>query len=118
MHNWKRLYVLFGVLIMASLVLAACPSSAPAPESAGSGDEAVAEEAAEEATPEAEEEAEAEAAPEEMSERAKTLIMDIDGGRSADPELWNTFVPGARLDHVEEQALAAVEIRYLTGASR
>lgn len=31
-------------------------------------------------------------------ERAKTVMIDIDGGRVTSPKLWNPFVPGARVD--------------------
>lgn len=31
-------------------------------------------------------------------ERAKTVMIDIDGGRVTTPKLWNPFVPGARQD--------------------
>jgi peptide/nickel transport system substrate-binding protein len=39
------------------------------------------------------------------AERRKTVIFDIDGGRVADPELWNPFVPGSRRDHGFHQAI-------------
>lgn len=53
----------------------------------------------------------------EMSERAKTVIFDIDGGRVTDPELWNTFVPGARLDQGYHQAILEplFVLNYQTG---
>jgi len=35
----------------------------------------------------------------EEAERRKTVIFDIDGGRVVDPELWNPYIPGSRLDH-------------------
>ncbi len=38
-------------------------------------------------------------------ERAKTVIFDIDGGRVVDPENWNPFTPGRRLDQGYHQAL-------------
>jgi peptide/nickel transport system substrate-binding protein len=38
--------------------------------------------------------------------RNRTVIFDIDGGRVADPELWNQFVPGSRRDHGYHQAMA------------
>ena len=37
--------------------------------------------------------------------RADTVILDIDGGRVLDPELWNPFVPGNRRDHGFHQAV-------------
>lgn len=39
------------------------------------------------------------------AERRKTVIFDIDGGRVADPELWNPFVPGNRRDQGFHQAM-------------
>ena len=39
------------------------------------------------------------------SERRKTAIFDIDGGRVVDPELLNPFVPGRRLDQGVHQAM-------------
>jgi len=41
----------------------------------------------------------------EEQERRKTVIFDIDGGRVLDPELWNPFLVGARLDHGAHQAM-------------
>ena len=37
--------------------------------------------------------------------RRGTVILDIDGGRVVDPQLWNPYVPGSRLDHGYHQAL-------------
>ena len=59
----------------------AAPAEAPAEEAAPT------EAPAEEAAPAA-----------EGSERSKTLIMDIDGGRMLDPEMWNPYTPGNRRD--------------------
>ncbi len=39
------------------------------------------------------------------AERRKTVIFDIDGGRVADPENWNPYVPGRRLDHGYHQGI-------------
>jgi peptide/nickel transport system substrate-binding protein len=39
------------------------------------------------------------------AERRKTVIFDIDGGRVADPELFNPYVPGRRLDQGVHQAV-------------
>ncbi|HXF61028.1 MAG TPA: ABC transporter substrate-binding protein [Caldilineaceae bacterium] len=88
--DWRRcMFGWFSLLIVVSLVFAACAAPAPAP---ATGQEPAAEEAATEAAPAAEQ-------PVATSDRAKTLIMDIDGGRVQDPELWNPFVPGNRRDH-------------------
>ncbi len=105
---------LLSSLMIASMILAACGgAAAPAPaapaEEAAPTEEAVAEEAAteeaaaEEAATEeavATEAATEEAAPAaEGSDRSKTLIMDIDGGRLQDAEgVWNPYVPGNRRD--------------------
>jgi peptide/nickel transport system substrate-binding protein len=79
------------------MILTACAAPAAAPAAPAAEEAAPAEEAAAEAT--ATEAAAEEAAPAaETSDRAKTLIMDIDGGRMQDPELWNPFVPGNRRD--------------------
>jgi peptide/nickel transport system substrate-binding protein len=50
-------------------------------------------------------------------ERRKTVILDIDGGRVVDPELWNQYVPGARRDHGYHQAMAEplFMLNYETG---
>ena len=37
--------------------------------------------------------------------REDTFILDIDGGRIVDPELWNPYVPGRRLDQGFHQAV-------------
>jgi peptide/nickel transport system substrate-binding protein len=37
--------------------------------------------------------------------REDTVILDIDGGRVANPENWNPFVPGNRRDHGFHQAM-------------
>lgn len=94
----SRIYLILGLLVSALLVLSACAAPA-APTTAGNGlnDGNVADEGA----------VDAEAAPDaaELSERARTVIFDIDGGRVADPELWNPHVPGARMEHGYHQAI-------------
>lgn len=40
-----------------------------------------------------------------LIERQKTVIFDIDSGSVADPELWNPFAAGRRLDHGLMQAM-------------
>jgi peptide/nickel transport system substrate-binding protein len=37
--------------------------------------------------------------------RNETVILDIDGGRVANPENWNPYVPGGRRDHGFHQAM-------------
>jgi len=39
------------------------------------------------------------------SQRSRTVIFDVDGGRVATPELWNPLVPGSRTDQGFHQAL-------------
>lgn len=48
---------------------------------------------------------EVEVVPEAEAERRRTVIFDIDGGRVVDPENWNPFTPGRRLDHGYHQAI-------------
>ena len=57
------------------------------------------------------------AAPAGEAERRKTVIFDIDGGRVADPELWNMYVPGYRLDQGFHQAVVEplFILNYVTG---
>ena len=50
-------------------------------------------------------EVEVEAADPAMDERARTVIFDIDSGSVADPELWNPFAAGRRLDQGLFQAM-------------
>ncbi|MCC9074592.1 ABC transporter substrate-binding protein [Litorilinea aerophila] len=103
-----RLSWIFALLVILSLVLAACPAQQPAPaapaqEQAAAPAEA---ESASGATEAATEEAPA-ASPEDYinASREETVIFDIDGGRVTDPELWNPFVPGNRRDHGYHQAI-------------
>ena len=117
MRKGMRIITILSLLVIGLMILAACGGAAApaaeAPAAEAPAAEAPAEEAApteeaaaEEAAP-AEEAATEEAAPTEApaeeaapaaSDRAKTLIMDIDGGRMLDPELWNPFTPGSRRD--------------------
>ena len=50
-------------------------------------------------------------------ERSLTVIFDIDGGRVLNPDVWNPFVPGSRLDHGYHQALIEplFMLNYVTG---
>jgi peptide/nickel transport system substrate-binding protein len=109
-----RLFWLIAILIITSMVLAACPAEEPAP-AAPPAPEAVAPEVPADPTPAAEEEV-ADATPEPAEEpaeaadyrnatREETVIWDIDGGRVADPELWNFLVPGSRGDHGYQQTI-------------
>ncbi|MEZ4866353.1 MAG: ABC transporter substrate-binding protein [Caldilineaceae bacterium] len=117
MSRVRLSYWLVSFAVITSLLLAACSSAAPAPAAEAPAAEAPAQEAAAE-TP-AEEAAPTEAPAEEAAApaaetaagdymnatRAETVIWDIDGGRVADPELWNPFVPGNRRDHGYHQVI-------------
>ena len=110
----RRLNVtLLGILVVMSLILAACPApQAGAPAAEAPAAEAPAAEAAPTEAP-AEE-----AAPAGDDVRAQTVIFDIDGGKVADPTLWNPFVPGNRRDHGFHQAILEplFMLNYQTGA--
>ena len=111
----RRLNVtLLGILVVMSLILAACPApQAGAPAAEAPAAEAPAAEAAPTEAPK--EEA---AAPAADDVRAQTVIFDIDGGKVADPTLWNPFVPGNRRDHGFHQAILEplFMLNYQTGA--
>jgi peptide/nickel transport system substrate-binding protein len=112
-------FLIFALLLL-TVVLAACggdtaeqplveepTAEAPAAEEPAAEEPAAEEPAAEE--PAAEEPAAEEPAAEEPAgevDRSRTVIFDIDGGRVADPQLWNQFVPGSRRDHGYHQAMA------------
>lgn len=115
MFKLKRNTVLVALVVVAAMVFAACgaPASAPTGSDTGGGEEAA---ASSETSAETESEGEAAASDESaadetameddaMAERARTVIFDIDGGRLADPELWNPYVPGRRLDHGYHQTI-------------
>jgi peptide/nickel transport system substrate-binding protein len=95
MLQMKRNFALVSLLVVAAmLLLTACPPPAAAPAAP----------AAEAAATEAPKEEAAPAADGEMA-RAETVVFDIDGGKVADPTLWNQFVPTARRDHGYHQAI-------------
>lgn len=112
MQRTKSLW-LITILMVASLLLAACPAAepaAPAEPTAAPVQEAAAPAAEPTKTPEPEPTAAPAAEPAAAEDymnasREETVIWDIDGGRATDPELWNTFVPGARLDQGYHQAI-------------
>jgi peptide/nickel transport system substrate-binding protein len=82
---------------------AAEPTAVPVEEAAEPTAEPT-EEAAEEPTAVPAEEPAA-AADYVNASREETVIWDIDGGRVADPELWNPYVPGNRRDHGYHQTI-------------
>ena len=67
--------------------------------------------------PKATEAPKAEAAPAGEIPREQTLIIDVDGGKVASPDLWNPFVPGNRRDHGFHQVLMEplFILNYMTG---
>ncbi len=117
--NRFRMSWLVAIMLVAVLALAACggeeapaPAAAPteapaaaAPTEAPAAAEPTEAPAAAEPTEAPAEEPAAEAEDYMNASREETVIWDIDGGRSADPELWNTFVPGARLDNGYHQTI-------------
>jgi peptide/nickel transport system substrate-binding protein len=140
--NWqKRTLALIGLLVIFTMLIAACGGGGAEPaapaEEAAPAEAAPAEPTATEAPAEAapaeptatEAPAEAapaeptaapaeEAAPAETSDRSKTLIMDIDGGRLQDPEgVWNQYVPGSRRDQGYHQVCLEplMILNYQTG---
>jgi peptide/nickel transport system substrate-binding protein len=50
-------------------------------------------------------------------ERRKTVIFDIDGGRVANPDVWNPYIPTTRLDQGFHQAVMEplFILNYVTG---
>ena len=113
MRKGMRIITILSLLVIAVMVMAACGGgeATPAPAAPAATEAPAAATEAEAAPTEAPAAAtEAEAAPTEPpaeepaaaaagSERSRTLIMDIDGGRLQDPEgVWNPYVPGNRRD--------------------
>jgi peptide/nickel transport system substrate-binding protein len=101
---------LIPLLVIITTIFAACGGQAPAAPTAAPAAEPTAAPAAPTAAPAAEPTAapaptEAPAPTDADIPRNQTLIFDIDGGRVADPELWNPFVPGGRRDHGFHQAI-------------
>jgi len=106
MRKGMRIITILSLLVIAVMVMAACgggaatpaPAAPAATEAPAAPTEAPAAATEAEATP-TEPPAEEPAAAAAGSERSKTLIMDIDGGRLQDPEgVWNPYVPGNRRD--------------------
>jgi peptide/nickel transport system substrate-binding protein len=129
MRKGKWTFAILSVLVIFSMILAACGGAATpapaapaveAPAAEAPAAEAPAAEAPAAEAPAAEAPA-AEAAPAaEGSDRSKTLIMDIDGGRLQDPEgVWNPFVPGSRKDQGYHQVCLEplFILNYQTGES-
>ena len=100
-----RVNFLIVLTIILSMVVVACGGgAAPAADQPAAEEEPAAAEPAAEEEPASEEEAdEPEMAADD--DRRETVIFDIDGGRVVDPELWNPYIPGRRLDHGAHQAM-------------
>ena len=96
MSQNRKLFFLTSLLVLLALMLASCGApAAPGASSAGTDTDAGDSGAA----------AASDAGDAADSERARTAIFDIDGGRVVDPENWNPFTPGRRLDHGYHQAM-------------
>lgn len=100
MLQFKRGYFVAAMLVIAAMIMAACPAPAAAPAAEAPAAAAPAAEAAPTEAPAAEVPA---ATDDEV--RAQTVIFDIDGGKVADPTLWNQFIPTSRRDHGYHQAI-------------
>jgi peptide/nickel transport system substrate-binding protein len=101
--NMRKTSHLLALLAILSLLITQCSPAAPtaAPqEPAATEAPAEATEAPAEATePPAEATQPAEGGDYTQAPREETIIFDIDGGRVANPENWNPYVPGGRRDH-------------------
>jgi peptide/nickel transport system substrate-binding protein len=94
----KKLFAMSGLLILITLILAACTGAGIQPVT-------VVETVEVEKIVEKEVIKEVEVISDAEAERRKTVIFDIDGGRVVNPELWNPYVPGERRDHGYHQAI-------------
>jgi len=109
MQRTKSLW-LITILMVAALLLAACPAAEPtapaaeAPVAAAEPTKAPAPEPTKAPEPAAAP-APVEAEDYMNASRAETVIFDIDGGRATDPELWNWYVPGVRGDNGFHQTI-------------
>ncbi len=92
----QRFAVISGLLVLVALIVVGCAGVQPVTQTVVE-------------TVEVEKLVEIEKVVEVVSEaeaeRRKTVIFDIDGGRVANPELWNPYVPGHRRDQGFHQAL-------------
>jgi peptide/nickel transport system substrate-binding protein len=103
MKSKYRLSWLIALVASISMLLSACAAPAPVPAAPPAQEAAPTQAPAPEATAPASEEA---AGGDYMNAtREETVIWDIDGGRAADPELWNPYVPGNRRDHGFHQVI-------------
>lgn len=101
----KTIFRLVTALFVLSMILAACaPAATPTtkPEAPTKAPEATKPPVAEDYT---------------KADRKDTVIFDIDGGRVVDPELWNMYVPGGRLDQGYHQSVVEplFILNYVTG---
>lgn len=95
--NTRKIWFVLALLALLSLLVTQCTPATPTPAPVDPGVEAPEPGVAD--TPAVPDE------PVPMDERARTVIFDIDGGRVPNPELWNPFVPGSRMDHGFHQAV-------------
>jgi peptide/nickel transport system substrate-binding protein len=98
--NTRKPSYLLALLAIFSLLITQCAPAAPTTEPAATQPPAEATEPPAEATePPAEATQPAEGGDYTQAAREETVIFDIDGGRVANPENWNPYVPTGRRDH-------------------
>jgi peptide/nickel transport system substrate-binding protein len=101
--NMRKTSHLLALLAILSLLITQCapaaPTTAPAEPAATEAPAEATEAPAEATEPPAEATQPAEGGDYTQAPREETIIFDIDGGRVANPENWNPFVPGSRRDH-------------------
>jgi peptide/nickel transport system substrate-binding protein len=92
----KKLFVLFALVLTFTLILAGCQPEAVDPEVIIQTQEVTVVET---------QVVEVEKVDPALIERQKTIIFDIDSGAVADPELWNPYAAGRRVDQGFFQAM-------------
>jgi len=83
----KKLLFVFALLLGIALLAACAPAAAPAAEAPAAEGDAAEDDGG------------------DMSDRQKTVIFDIDEGSVVDPELWNPYAAGRRIEHGFFQAM-------------
>jgi len=96
--NTRKLSNVLALLAIFSLLITQCSPAAPTAAPTEPPVQAT-EPAAEATEPPAEATAPAEGGDYTQAPREETVIFDIDGGRVANPENWNPYVPTGRRDH-------------------
>ena len=94
--NTRKSSYLLALLAILSLLITQCAPAAPTEAPAEPG---ATQPPAEATEPPAEATQPAEAGDYTQAAREETVIFDIDGGRVADPENWNPYLPTGRRDH-------------------